>query len=52
MRIGLIISALMWWGIVSILSGCTIKIDNPFYSPSSIDVNKIESKAVNNYKGE
>lgn len=31
------------------LSGCTVKFDNPFYSPTSIDVNKIESKAVNNY---
>lgn len=46
MRAGIIISLGLWmW----ILAGCTVKIDNPFYSPTSIDVNKIESKAVNNY---
>lgn len=29
--------------------GCTIKIDNPFYAPSTLDVNKNTSTGAANY---
>lgn len=49
MRAGMVISAVIWGLVYLSAAGCTLKIDNPFYSPTSIDVNKTESKAVNNY---
>lgn len=50
MRAGIIISACIWGLVYLSAAGCTLKIDNPFYKPSTLDVNKTESKGAENYK--
>lgn len=34
---------------VTHLGGCTIRYDNPFYPPTTMDVNKSSSTGANNY---
>lgn len=47
--INAIIFGLLACFFASQINACTVQIDNPFYSPRSLDVNKVQSKAVNNY---
>lgn len=35
--------------LVMFITACTIKIDNPFYAPSTLDVNKNTSSGAANY---
>lgn len=46
--IGLIVKAMAVCYLIH-LAGCTIKIDNPFYAPSTLDVNKNTSTGAANY---
>lgn len=45
-EVGLLIMLLI---ILYALNACTIKIDNPFYAPSTLDVNKSKSEGAENY---
>ena len=44
-----IIYAGIWAMCAYALTACTIKIDNPFYAPSTLDVNKSTSSGAANY---
>jgi len=55
-----VIGDLMWsifWGVLclvllmsmGVIQGCTFKVDNPFYAPSTLDVNKNTSTGAANY---